>query len=73
MEHMNGDDLIEWVEPWDEHCDVTLICRMTKRDAIAARKRMAAWVNYTYKSDEEALRDFMVVRWATEVPTKVDK
>jgi hypothetical protein len=52
---------IEWVEPYDESNDPVYL-RIAATTAIAAMKRM-----HPYASDQDALEEFIVVNWATEV------
>ncbi len=60
---------VEWVEPYDEHCDITQILRLSVEDAIKAQKRSANIRNplFEFDSDERALEDFIVVHWANIV------
>jgi len=57
-------DYVEWVEPFFESEPV--IMKITVATAIRFQKAAAARINknFVYKSDEEALEDFLVVHWA---------
>lgn len=66
---------VEWVEP-SEFYDTTgtvEMCSIPIEEAVDRSKKAAASHNYVYKSDEEALRDFLVVYWATVVDTETGK
>lgn len=62
----NDNRLIEWVEPYDDECETTLICRMKVKDVVRWQRKHVAKVrpDYTYKSDEDAMWDFIAVHMA---------
>lgn len=57
---------VEWMEPYDSG-DSCVICRMSFEDIIKSMKRLQEnfknHPNYPYKSDQEAIDDFIVVHW----------
>ena len=57
--------MIQYVEP--HPCGGTCLVTLTEEQAIEWQKKAAAHAGYVYKSDEEALDDFMVVHWARKV------
>lgn len=61
---------IEWDEPFGTGVS-WYTCRALKDDIIKYMKeeyqlQFKAHPNYPYKTDEEALQDFMVIHWARE-------
>lgn len=62
--------MIEWVEPWHsmDCVESVLYMRMTEEDTIRAQRsdvlRTHGWC---YLSDEDALEDFITVRWAQRI------
>lgn len=63
--------MIEYVEP-GEHGEL-IVVRISEEAAIVRSKAAAAQHLYTYKSDQEALDDFIVVNWATRVVDDLPK
>jgi hypothetical protein len=57
---------VEWDEPFDVEAIYNLICRMSVEDAIAWQVAYVADKSpaFEYKSDQEALDDFVTVRYA---------
>jgi hypothetical protein len=53
---------IEWIEPFID--DEAVYCRVTKETAIKYQKKVALSHSYTYKSDKDALEDFLTIHWA---------
>ena len=62
-----GTRWVEWAEPFGPNCEPAYK-RCRESTAIAAAHKVALEHNYTYKSDDEALADFMVVHWASFCP-----
>jgi len=57
---------VEWVEPYDKDAKFVVVSRLTKVDCIQWQKNYAKEMHdYVYKSDDDALFDFMTVHWAT--------
>lgn len=65
MKH-NPDDWVEWIQPINTHGDV-MYCRCSIASAINTQK-LAVKDKFTFKDDEDALEDFMVVNWACFIP-----
>lgn len=58
-------DYVEWVEPFSQaDASITLICRLTKCDAIKAQRLSGLARQYEYRDDQQALTDFITVHWA---------
>lgn len=57
--------ILEYIEPGEN--DEPVVVRLSQEDAIRSMKELRARQGYVYASDEEALQDFLVVNWATEV------
>lgn len=56
---------VEWIEPYDNETDTTLICRLTVEDAIKAQRHHAfAQKGFVYETEQQALDDFVTVHWA---------
>lgn len=58
---------VEWVQPYDEYCDIPQILRLTLEDAVKVQKRAlvkSGNASFQYESDEQALDDFVCVHWA---------
>lgn len=56
--------IVCWNEPTDETFTNNVVMEMKAERAIMEMKVMAGQRGFTYKSDAEALQDFMVVHWA---------
>lgn len=58
--------MIEWDEPLSHDPVTNLNCRVTREDAIKFQRAhvAAGRPDFVYKDDQEALDDFMMVRWA---------
>jgi len=70
---------VEWVEPyhyvdddkWDAH--IMRICRVSVEDAIVFQKAAVKHDNklrgrdFEYKTDADALDDFVVINWGTVI------
>jgi hypothetical protein len=58
---------VEWDEPYGPE-DVHMICRVKADEIIKHMKNLQEYKkdhpNYPYKSDQEALDDFVVIHWA---------
>lgn len=63
---------IEWVEPFGPNNEPVFF-RVPPETAIAVQKATAKQANpdFVYPSDQAALDDFIVVHWATRVPSPV--
>jgi hypothetical protein len=57
--------IVEYHEPDKHGNDVTV--QLTIDEAIRRAKRVAVLHAYTYRSDREALDDFLTVHWASVV------
>ena len=57
--------LYTFVEP--HPCGGACIVTVTEAEAINYQREVGLGKNYDYPSDEEALRDFLVVHWASPV------
>lgn len=59
---------VEWNEPWQYgtcHTSwVNVTSRMTVEDAIRYQRGYCAEKAFYYKSDEDALADFLTIHWA---------
>ena len=59
---------VEWNEPFDSKCKYNVVMRMKVDDVIAYQHESVKDKYNTYfqgyKSDEDALQDFVVIRWA---------
>lgn len=70
---MTTETWIEWCEPFDAEAKHVAIMRVKPEAAISFQKRALAqskW-NFIYKSDQDALDDFICTHWAQvkEYPT----
>jgi hypothetical protein len=56
---------VEWVEPFNQNAD-PVFCRVSEETAVATQRQAALSRNPSnvYATDEQALDDFMTVRWA---------
>lgn len=57
---------IEWVEPYGPNNEPVYL-RVRIETAIAQRKAFAALKGHVYKSDAEALEDFITVNWGRRI------
>ena len=59
---------IEWIEPFGPNAEPCYI-RVKREVAIAHQKEKVKQFRpeFKYESDEDALYDFMVINWATEI------
>jgi hypothetical protein len=53
---------IEWIEPFVDSEPVYL--RVSPETAILSMKKSTASIGFTYKSDQDALDDFIIGHWA---------
>ena len=76
-EIINPEQLIEWYESYGIGCKSGLICRMTCGDAINYQKSRDIVLEWELKkgtiyTNQMALDDFMLVRWAHFVEGSID-
>lgn len=60
--------MIEWIEPFGPNSE-PVFCRVSEETAITTQRHSALFSakKYVYKTDAEALEDFITVHWAKVV------
>lgn len=63
-------DYLEFLTPTNKSCTKAIVSKISIKDAIKSSKESAKRKNYTYKTDENALWDFVANYWAKVVLKK---